>query len=423
MSQNQATRDPEEVAGHAESMDAVLPDRLPLASLGAIFLRLGMVGFGGPAAHLALMHEEFVHRRRWIGEQEFLDLNAVTNMIPGPSSTEMAVHIGHRLRGLPGMIVAGTCFILPAAIIVMVLGIWYRAMADSPVLAGVLAGLKPVTVALVLVAIVRLAPAALMGATGWTIALAAVGLRLLGLTEIVIFVTAAAGMIAWRQVIPKPAGTDVRMVFGDSGKSGSSGGLGRLAVGLGVATAALLVLYGVRPDLVPVLGAFLKVGSVVYGSGYVLLPFLETELVVRQGWLTSQQVLDSVSVAQLTPGPLFTGATFAGFLIGGPMGALVASVGIFLPGFVLVALTARHIPKLRQNRILANALDGINPAAIGLMAGVLLTLGREAVQGPHTLVWALAAAGLLHWTRIHPMILLGSGAMVGGWFGRFSAAA
>ncbi len=394
--------------------DTVLIPRLSVVGVALLFLRLGVTGFGGPAAHIALMHDEFVVRKRWLTATEFLDLNAAANLIPGPSSTEVALHLGHRIRGLPGMVVAGCCFILPAALLVLGMAVLYQAQGHHPLTSAFLAGIKPVTVALILVALCRLAPSAAPNYQAILIALLALGLRVLGVNELLLFMGSAMAMVGIRGWWPGPlAGAGlVSGVLLRPEALPASPTTSPLAL-TGGATAAGLAGVAAAPSIAAIFFSFFKVGSVLYGSGYVLLPFLETELCQNQGWLTRGQVLDSVSVAQLTPGPLFTGATFAGYLIGGWSGAMAATVGIFLPGFILVALTARHLHQLRRNRILAHALDGINPAALGIMGATLITLGREALGGPLAVVWALVCLGALWWQRVHPMVLLGLGALLG----------
>jgi chromate transporter len=387
-----------------------------LAKVASIFLRLGSIGFGGPAAHIALMHEEFVGRRRWISPREFLDLNAVTNLIPGPASTEMALHLGHRLRGLSGMVVAGISFIAPAATMVLAMALAYQSAPNHPMLLGALLGLKPVTVALILLALIRLVPVALPHGGFVALGVLCGLLRVAGLGELWVFAGAAALVITLRRIPSTQIGAGAGILM-----AGMVVSLPRQV--LSTTTAALVaagtIVGGVAlglPSLIAIFGAFFKIGATLYGSGYVLLPYLETELVRNHGWLTQQQVLDAVAVTQLTPGPLFTGATFCGFLLGGIPGSLVATVGIFLPGFVMVALTSRHIPRLRQSRLLGDMLDGVNAAAIGLMGATLFVLGREAIPGYAALVVTVVSTMLLVRSTVHPMVPLVAGAVLGAVF-------
>ena len=345
-----------------------------MQEIAFLFLKLGTTAFGGPAAHIAMMDEEVVRRRRWLSEQEFLDYLSATNFIPGPNSTEMAIHIGHRRAGWPGLIVAGTCFILPATIIVGTIAWLYVRFGQLPQVAGLLYGIKPVVIAIVVQALWRLGQSAVR-----TKGLAFVGafcllLNAAGVHELLVLAIGGGMALASRW---KELRTQSTLMF--------SGFLG------GAAASATSASIG----LTPIFLVFAKIGSVLFGSGYVLLAFLRADLVERYHWLTEKQLLDAIAVGQITPGPVFTTATFVGYLLHGSSGAAAATVGIFLPAFVFVALTAPLLSRLRSSRQAAAVLDGINVASLALMAVVTGQLLRAAVIDWPTLAIALSGAFLL----------------------------
>jgi chromate transporter len=365
----------------------------PVAEVAWVALRLGFTAFGGPAVHIAMLREEVVVRRRWLTDEEFLDLLGATNLIPGPNSTEMVIHVGLRRAGWAGFAVGGLLFILPAAAIVLACAWAYVAYGRTPAAEWVLYGIKPVIIAVVLQAIWGLARTAVKTVPLALVALAGLGLYLAGVNELVIlfgaglFVAIVRG-VRWR--------LDARAVFAPL-----------LAFAQPVSPAV-----PAAPDLVRLALAFLKIGAVLYGSGYVLVAFLRSEFVERLGWLTDQQLLDAVAVGQFTPGPVFTTATFVGYLIGSWPGALLATVAIFLPSFVFVALTSRLVPRLRRSTFAAAALDGVNAAALALMAGVVWQLGRTAIVDVFTAVLAIvAAACLLRWKLNSAWLVLGGAAV------------
>ena len=348
--------------------------RTALRDLAVLFLKLGTTGFGGPAAHIAVMDEEVVRRRRWLSEQEFLDYLSATNFIPGPNSTEMAIHIGHSRAGWPGLVVAGTCFTLRATIMVGLIACLYVRFGELPQVAGLLYGIKPVVIAVVVQALWRLGRSAVR--TKW---LAFVGascllLTLAGVHELIVL--AIGGVVSliirWREL----------RVSSAVALSGFIGGA------TASTTAPLIGLW-------PIFLVFAKIGSVLFGSGYVLLAFLRADLVVRSHWLTEKQLLDAVAVGQITPGPVFTTATFVGYLLHGSSGAVAETFGIFLPAFLFVALTAPMMPRLRSSRVAAAVLDGINVASLALMAMVTWQLMRTAVIDWTTLSIALLSSFLL----------------------------
>ena len=375
-----------------------------LADVARVFLTLGVIGFGGPAAHIALMREELVRRRRWVTDQEFVDLLGATNLIPGPNSTEMAMHLGHVRAGKPGLVMGGACFILPAMAIVMALAAVYVAVGTRPEVAALLYGVKPVIIAVVVQAL-------------WALMRTAVKSLALGIGGAVLFALALAGVneIALLFV----GGIALALV---AARPKSRAAVAGLAIVLGPAT----VLAAPAGFSVAGMGAILlKIGSVLYGSGYVLLAFLRADFVDRLGWLSDQQLLDAIAIGQVTPGPVLTTATFIGYVLGGPGAAVVATIAIFLPGFVFVALSGPVIPRLRQWRWTAAVLDGVNVASLALMAAVTVQLGRAALfddpmrlfQSPVAvvvaLVLAVVAAVLLLRTRVNSVWLVAGGAAVG----------
>ncbi|MSQ41539.1 MAG: chromate efflux transporter [Dehalococcoidia bacterium] len=381
-----------------------MSDRPPgaLREVAALFLRLGATAFGGPAAHIALMHDEVVTRRRWIGEQEFLDLLGATNLIPGPNSTELAIHLGHRRAGWRGLVAAGVCFIVPAMLAVLALAWAYVQYGARPQGTWLLYGVKPVVIAIVAHALWRLGRAAIRNAVLAVVGLAVLALYLRGLNEIALLFGGGTAVLALRG-----GGGLVRRARGRGWAGAATPLLG--APALAAAAAAGVSAYAHATLFL----TFLKIGAVLYGSGYVLLAFLRNDFVLRLGWLTEQQLLDAVAIGQFTPGPLFTTATFVGYLLGGVPGALLATLGIFLPAFLFVAATAPLVHRLRRAPALSAALDGVNVAAVGLMAAVTAVLARDALVDWFTLaVGGLAALALLR-LRLNPAWLVAAGGLAG----------
>jgi chromate transporter len=366
----------------------------PLGELARLFLRLGVTAFGGPAAHIAMMHDEVVRRRGWLTNERFVDLVGATNLIPGPNSTELAMYLGwDRARGR-GLVVAGVCFIAPAALIVSALAWVYVTYGDTPALEGVVYGIKPVVIAIVAQALAKLIPTVAKTVVLGALAAGAVAVYLLGVNELIVLAAGgavAAGVAAGGRVLRRMRAE-------------------RLTVWLPLWA---LAPAGREVELGRLFLTFLRIGAVLYGSGYVLLAFLQGELVDRLGWITSEQLLDAVSIGQVTPGPVFTTATFIGYLTAGFWGAVVATVGIFLPSFVFVTLLTRLVGWMRASPTLGAVLDGVNATAIGLMAGVSLQLAGDALVDPLT-VAILAAAGVALWrTQLNSAWLIAGGAAVG----------
>jgi chromate transporter len=370
--------------------------RTPLGELALLFLRLGATAFGGPAAHIAMMQDEVVRRRAWLSEERFLDLLGATNLIPGPNSTEMAIHIGWERRRLAGLVVAGVSFIVPAALITGALGWAYVRFGALPQAGWLLYGVKPVIVAVVVQALWGLAPKA---ARTWPLralgVLAAVG-SALGVHELALLF--GAGLAA--------AGR---------GALGRRGGLAALApvAPWAVGGAAQAAAVASTVTISGLFWSFFKTGSVLFGSGYVLLAFLRADLVERLHWLTEAQLIDAVAVGQVTPGPVFTTATFVGYVLGGPAGSVAATVGIFLPAFVFVALSGPLVPRLRASPAAGAFLDGVNVASLALMAVVTAQLARAALVDVVTVVLAALSAVLLVRVKLNSTWLVLGGAAAG----------
>ena len=374
-----------------------------LLAVAGLFLKLGATSFGGPAAHTAIMELEVVRRRQWLTHAEFLDLIGATNLIPGPNSTEMAIHIGHRRAGFPGLIVAGVCFILPATLIVTVLAWAYVRFGSLPRVAGLLYGVKPVIIAVVTQALWKLGKTAVKTRLLATAGLAGLALSLFGVNELaILFLTGFA--IALSKLPARPGKISVSSASPSLGGLAGSPMLAAAASGLASATACglgALFLF------------FLKVGSVLFGSGYVLLAFLRADLVERWHWLTEGQLLDAIAVGQITPGPLFTTATFIGYLLCGPAGAVVATVGIFLPAFFFVAISGPLLPRLRASPFAGGFLDGVNVASLALMAVVTWQLGGSALVDGFTVMLAVGAAFVLLRYRVNSIWLVLGGVAIG----------
>jgi chromate transporter len=365
-----------------------------LAEVVAYFFKLGITAFGGPAAHIAMMHAEVVKRRKWMDDQRFLDLLGATQLIPGPNSTEMAIHIGFLRAGWPGLIIGGICFILPAVLIVTALAWAYVRFGSLPEVSSALYGIKPVIIAIILQALWNLGQKAVKGPLMAVAGLAALFLYFLGVNEIALLL--AGGLTVM-------IGENLRRF----GKGGSTGSL------LLLASSGPSALAAVPFSLTTLFLIFLKIGAVLYGSGYVLLAFLRADFVVRLGWLTDRQLLDAIAIGQVTPGPVFTTATFIGFLLGGMPGALLATVGIFLPSFLFVAVSFPLVPRLRKSALAAGLLDGVNVVSLGLIAAVTLQLGRASLVDLPTIVVGLISAGLLIRFKVNSTLLVLGGAMIG----------
>jgi chromate transporter len=354
-----------------------MTDERPLREVAWVFTKLGTIAFGGPAAHVAMMRHEAVDRRSWVDEQEFVDAFAATSAIPGPGSTQLAIYLARRRAGWMGLALGGCCFIVPAMAIVLALAWIYVRYGATPSGSGILYGIAPVVIAIIVHAIVRLGRTAVETPFAAALAAGVVAGYFLGVNVLILLLGAGGAMLIVRS-------TRARSWFG----------------------------YAIVP-LPRLFLEFLKLGSIVFGSGYVLFAYLRRDLVQGLGWLTTRRLLDAIAVGQVTPGPVFTTATFIGYLLHGFAGALVATVGIFLPSFALVALLSGVIPRMRRIRALAALLDGINAAAVALMAGVSWDLARTAIRDPLTAAIAVAALVALVAVKINYAWLIAAGAVIG----------
>jgi chromate transporter len=365
-----------------------------LSALALVFLKLGTMAFGGPAAHIALMENEFVRRRGWLTREAFLDRLGAANLLPGPSSTELAIFIGYEKRGVRGLLVAGFCFIVPAAILVSAIAAGYVRYGGLPQVSGMLYALKPVVIAVIVQAFWNLARTA--AKSSW---LAAIGVvagiaYAAGMHELLVLllsaILAASPLLVsrGRAMLPLMLLTVVPPLPRAAGVAASAG-LWRLFL------------------------VFAKTGAVLFGSGYVLLAFLRADMVDRLHWLTERQLLDAVAVGQITPGPLFTTATFIGYLVAGPAGAATATIGIFAPAFLFVGLSGLVLPRIRRSPIASAMLDGVVVGSLALMAVVAWQLGRAAIIDVPTLLIAVICAVVLLRYRINTAWLIGVAAVLG----------
>ncbi len=364
-----------------------------LIEVASLFLRLGFTAFGGPAAHVAIMHDEAVKRRKWLGEQDFLDLFGAANLIPGPTSTEMAIYLGYQRVGWMGLVLGGVCFLLPAMLIVLVLAWLYVRYGTTPAASRILYGVLPVVIAIIAQALWGLGRKAVKG----------------GLTALVGVLAVALYLLNWNVLLVLLLG-GLLVMFGKN--------LSRLKQA--PAPAILLPLAGIGitslavPFSLPLLFLyFLKIGATLYGSGYVLLAFLRADFVVHLGWLTDKQLIDAIAIGQVTPGPLFTTATFIGYLLGGIPGALLATLGIFLPSFLFVGFSSLFINRLRNSTWTAGFLDGVNSASLGLMLGVTFQIALTAFVDPLTVLIGLISLALLFRFRVNSTWLIAGGALAG----------
>lgn len=371
-----------------------------LREVVSVFLRLGTIAFGGPVAHTAMMREELVRRREWVTDERFVDLMGATNLIPGPNSTELAIHLGHERAGWRGLVWAGVCFIVPAALIVTGLAWAYVEYGETPAFESVLYGVVPVVVAIIAHALTGLLRTVLgfrkaARPRWWLVGLAGAALAayFLGVNELAILASGAA-LAALAYLVRHPPRRH------------------------GAGVAALLMAPvswagGEQDRLLTLFLTMLKIGAVLYGSGYVLIAFLRGDFVNRLGWVTEQQLVDAIAVGQVTPGPVFTTATFLGYLVAGPLGAFVATVGIFAPSFLFVGLLTRLTGWLRAHDWTSWLLDGVNATALALMAGVSWQLARTAFVDPLTIALFVAGLAVLLWAKLNSGWLILAGGLVG----------
>lgn len=376
------------------------PTSRELAGLGAFFLRLGFTAFGGPAAHIAIMQDETVHRRRWLTSEEFLRLLGASNLIPGPSSTEMAIHIGRERAGWRGLVIAGGAFILPAALITAALAWAYQRFGAVPAVGSILYGIKPVVIALILQALLDLTPKALKNRSLTVIGLLATAGAAAGANQLALLIAAGIGAAALQRAAvgrkaPRPPTQPGHNTFG------------ALAVAKAISGGAAVFSL---PKLFLI---FAKIGAVIFGSGYVLLSFLHADLVGRFHWLTETQLLDAVAIGQVTPGPVFTTATFIGYILAGPRGAAIATIGIFLPAFVFAALSGVLLASIQRSRTAVAFFEGVSAASLALILVVTVQLARNAIVDlPCLLILAIGALVLIRY-RPNPSWLVLGGAVSG----------
>jgi len=376
-----------------------------LRDLAALFLRLGTIAMGGPAAHIAMMEDEVVRRRRWMTHARFLDMLGVCNLIPGPNSTEMAIHIGQERAGVAGLVVAGACFIFPAAAIVLIIAWAYVRFGAMPEAVGLLYGVKPAIIAVVLQALWGLGRTAIKSRLLAALAIIALVASILDVNDMVVLLGGGVVMLAIRAFEDRSSALATIAAIPTVAVATRASGV------KGAALAATVV--AVPFSLITLFLFFLKVGAVLFGSGYVLLAFIRTDLVDRLRWLTEAQLLDAVAVGQVTPGPVFTTATFIGYLLGGFRGAVAATLGIFIPSFFFVSISGPLIPHLRRSPLAGAFLDGVNVGAWALMAAVTLFLARTAIVDLTTMLLAVSSAFILIRYRVNSAWLVLGGGLVG----------
>lgn len=343
-----------------------------------IFLKLGLFAFGGPAAHIAMMEDELVTKRKWVTKEKFIDMLGFTNLIPGPNSTEMAILLGHARGGKKGQFIAGISFIFPAMMIVLGFAIIYKSYGNILYVASIFDAIKPVILAIVIQALFRLSKTTLSTFEAIVLFVIVLGLSILGVSEIPLLFGSAGIMYLYKRIQEKSVVAVIEPI-------------------------SLLTLFLI----------FLKIGSVLYGSGYVLLAFLRTEFVTNLGILTNSQLIDAVAVGQFTPGPVFTTATFIGYLLADLPGALLATVGIFLPSFLIIWLLHPLIDKMRASKHVKHLLNGVNAAAIALMAAVTIELGIASITSVlYGFIFAISAFLLIRY-KINATYLIASGGLIG----------
>jgi chromate transporter len=382
-----------------------------LGELVLLFLKLGAVSFGGPAAHIALIEAEIVRKRQWVTRQQFLDMLGAANLIPGPTSTEMAINVGFIRAGWTGLCVAGASFILPAALITGAFAWAYLRFGSLPQAISVLMGIKPAVVAVIAVAIWRLGKTAVKDAGLGVLGALSLVAFLLGLNPILILLAGGVlGMVLRQAAKSMAAGAAVLTAI----RAAPSGEPGWRLLSASASAVSVVGTAIARPAVWRIALFFLKVGAVLYGGGYVLLAFLEQGLVQQHAWLTRQQLLDAIAIGQFTPGPVLSTATFIGYILGGVPGAAVATIGIFLPSFFYVALLAPVLFRLRQSPWIGTFLDAVNVCAVALMAGVTFRLGAQALRAWQS--WVIASTSLivlLRWKLAPAWVVLGGG--IAGW--------
>lgn len=370
-----------------------MEQKVVLKEIARLFLKLGIIGFGGPAAHIAMMREEVVVKRKWFSEQHFLDLMGATNLIPGPNSTELAIHIGHEKGGWKGLLIAGLCFILPAVAITGVFAYLYKQYGQLPEVQPFVYGIKPAIIAIILGAIFPLAKKSFTSKTLVFIGVCVlVGAVVFNINEI--YLMFGAGLLA------------LLLAYGRQKTSGLPSFIPLWLLPL--SSGALLTETNMR-----LFWIFLKIGAILYGSGYVLFAFLDTELVAT-GLLTREQLMDAIAVGQFTPGPVFSSVTFIGYQINGFSGAALATLAIFLPSFVFVALLNPLVKKMRNNTLFASFLDAVNAASVAIIIAVCLVMGQESITDWRTLLIALISIGIAFgYRKLNSAFVVMGGSLLG----------
>lgn len=351
----------------------MLENKADIKDIVKLFLKLGIIGFGGPAAHIAMMQEEVVTKRKWLTEQHFLDLIGATNLIPGPNSTEMAIHIGHEKGGWKGLIVAGICFILPAVFITGIFAWLYKQYGQIPEVQPFVYGIKPAIIAIILGAVFPLAKKSLKSTELIIIGLIVLTLSLLNICEI--YLMFGAGIFA------------LLLAYMRNGKQNNINSFLPLTL-LQITNTTILTATNAN-----LFWIFLKIGAILYGSGYVLFAFLDTEL-VSTGLLTRQQLIDAIAVGQFTPGPVFSSVTFIGYQINGSTGAIISTIAIFLPSFVFVALLNPIVKKMRNSKLFFAFLDAVNVASVAIIVAVCFEMGKETITDWRTILIALLSIAI-----------------------------
>ena len=403
--------------------------RVKLLELIAVFLKLGIIGFGGPAAHIAMMEREVVQRRRWLTAEDFLDIVGATNLIPGPNSTEMAMQIGYRHAGRAGLVLAGGCFLAPAIMITTGCAWVYVTWGQLPQVAPLLAGIKPAVVAIIVTALWRLGKKALGRWALGVLAMAVAVASLSGISEVTALLAGSlVGMLRWRFTTKRdkansaPGAATIGFAIAGVTRHAQATTATIAAATTTVATTTAAATSSSAVSLLRLALFFLKVGAILYGSGYVLIAYVEGEVVDTNGWLTRAELVDAVAIGQFTPGPILSTATFIGYVVmardggtgAGIGGAVIASCAIFLPSFLFVAAVGPLIPRLRRSPWTAALLDAVNAASVGLMAAVTLVLCRDAVADWRgLLILAAGAAAVFRWNINSVWIVLGGAAV--GW--------
>jgi chromate transporter len=382
------------------SSGVTVAPRPKLKEIALVFLKLGTTAFGGPAAHIAMMEAELVRKRQWLSHADFLDLIGAANLIPGPNSTEVAIHTGHKVGGWRGLLTAGVSFIVPAFLIVWLLAWFYVKYGSLPALQSVFLGIKPVILAVIAQAVWNLARTAVKDKILAALCLISLLLYFAYQNEVLILFAVALANLIVRLKVP-PVKTKVLWAIVPA--------ICLIPLGRVIAQANAAMEVPIES----LFTYFAKVGSVLFGSGYVLIAFLQNDLVDHDHWLTSRQLLDAIAVGQFTPGPVFTTATFIGYLISGNSGAVAATVGIFVPAFFFVAISAPFIPAMRQSKWTAPILDGLNVASLSLMMGASLILAKPAVFSVYGAVAFLVSLILLTRFKVNSAWLVLAGGIIG----------